>query len=83
MREFKYTEKEIRDLVDWFKDKNMPKSLRLDSGTFIPDTAKTVELMREIILENQVYSFEPTVMQLMRIKDLVERYNAGEDVPQE
>lgn len=76
--EFKYTEEEINDLINWFKGKELPKSLRLDSGTFIPDVAKTVELMSVIVINKQTRTFETTANQLFKIKALSERYINGE-----
>ena len=79
--DFKYSEEEIKELIDWFKDKDLPKSLRLDSGTFVPDVAKTVALLSEIVRDTQNRTFETTADQLFKIKELSEEYLNGGNPP--
>ncbi len=79
--DFKYSEEEIKELIDWFKDKDLPKSLRLDSGTFVPDVAKTVALLSEIVRDKQNRTFETTADQLFKIKELSEEYLNGGNPP--
>ncbi len=79
--DFKYSEAEIEELLGWFKGKDLPKSLRLDSGTFVPDVARTVALLSEIVRDKQNRTFETTADQLFKIRKLSEEYLNGGNPP--
>lgn len=82
MEEFKYTEEEIKDLINWFKGKKLPKSIRIDQAIFIPDVERCITLMSEIVINKQNRTFESTADMLFKIKDLVEKFNNGEEIQQ-
>lgn len=82
MDEFKYTEEEIKDLINWFKGKKLPKSIRIDQAIFIPDVERCIALMSEIVINKQNKTFESTADMLFKIKDLVEKFNNGEEIQQ-
>lgn len=82
MDEFKYTEEEIKDLINWFKGKRLPKSIRIDQAIFIPDVERCIALMSEIVINKQNKTFESTADMLFKIKDLVEKFNNGEEIQQ-
>lgn len=71
MAEFKYTDQEIDDLIEWFNGRELPKSIQLDDATFIPDTEKTVKSLIVIAREKRNSIFMPMIDRLFSIKDFI------------
>lgn len=71
MAEFKYTDQEIDDLIEWFNGRELPKSIQLDKATFIPDTQATVKSLIVIAKEKRNSIFMPMIDRLFSIKEYI------------
>lgn len=40
-----YTDQELKDLHAWFDAQALPKGIRIDKSTYIPDLAKTLKIL--------------------------------------
>ncbi len=50
-----HTEEEFADVTTWFRERldRLPKSLRVDQATYIPDLRKTVERYFDFIAQHR------------------------------
>lgn len=67
-----YAPEEINELVEWFRARldKLPKSLRLDKATYIPDfptTARSFMAIAEMHRENATYGAQ--IYMLFRMRD--------------
>lgn len=72
MAEFKYTDEELDNLIEWFNGRKLPGSLRLNDSSFIPDTQKAVDALIIIAKEKRNSTFQPMIAKLFNIKEIIE-----------
>lgn len=77
-----FNDSDLDDMLRWINENldNLPESLRVDSGTYIPDLRTSVSHYLEIIpmhRENPTYSGQIYLM--FRIRERVEAIRRGEE----
>lgn len=69
MAEFKYTNEEIEEIIEWFNNRELPQSIQLDDATTIPDTRRTVDSLIVIAKEKKSPIFQPMIEKLFLIRN--------------
>ncbi len=68
-----YSLEEIQELVNWFKNKQLPQSLQIDSATSCSDLKETVEALSEqAMLHYKNPTFNYAIRLLYQIKEKIE-----------
>lgn len=74
--EDKYSLEAVKELIAWFKDKEIPESMYLDESAYAPDLRLTIEILSEQSLQlHENPTFHPVVDQLYHIKTKLEAMN--------
>ncbi len=65
-----HEEAEVKELVNWFKERELPKEYQLDDATRFPDFPRTVEtLCEQALLYYKNPTFTNTVRMLCHLKE--------------
>ena len=68
-----YTHEEVQELLDWFKGRELPKSLQINVSTHSSDLAKTVDVLcLRIPLHYGNSTFVSDIRHLIEIKEKLE-----------
>lgn len=68
-----YSLEEIQKLVDWFKNKQVPQSLQIDSATLCTNLKETIDALSEqALLHHKNPTFNYATRMLFQIKEKIE-----------
>ena len=69
-----YTLDEVKELVDWFKGKELPKAMRIDESTYSSNLPLTVEsLCLQALLHYENATFNNSIRLLYKIRENLEK----------
>lgn len=69
----KYSQEEVRELINWFNNYDLPQSLQINTATYCPDLKATINAVRNQAIkhhENRIFNY--AVRLLYEIKNKLE-----------